>query len=91
MGPSTGHSTGAKSAVCASSPCATALEVWSVAVYATTVSMEKYRSASVTDMVPIAEERRAEKGTLSGERPHWLLMLIRPTTVESASTSGATC
>eukprot|EP00965_Chrysotila_dentata_P188762 6172939-Pleurochrysis_carterae.AAC.1 len=88
---------------------------------AMTVSMEKARSASVTDMVPMAEERRPENGTCrtnqarsqtqprfsgqwwryarggdcqsrsrarttSGERPHCALMLIRPTTLESAST-----
>eukprot|EP00964_Phaeocystis_antarctica_P010393 scaffold5721_cov50-Phaeocystis_antarctica.AAC.3 len=40
-------------------------------------------------MVPIAEERRPEKGTASGERPHWALMLMRPTMVDSASTRGA--
>mmetsp|Transcript_14923 Transcript_14923/g.37823 ORF Transcript_14923/g.37823 Transcript_14923/m.37823 type:complete len:321 (+) Transcript_14923:343-1305(+) len=51
--------------------------------------MEKARSASVIDMVPIAELRRPEKGTWSGERPHCMLMLMRPTCDESASMSGA--
>ena len=40
-------------------------------------------------MVPMAEERRPEKGTASGERPHCALMLIRPTMLERASTRGA--
>jgi hypothetical protein len=37
---------------------------------ATTVSMLNVLSASLTDMVPSAEERLPEKGTVSGERPH---------------------
>ena len=34
------------------------------------VSVEKARRASVTDMVPMAEERRPEKGNTSGPREH---------------------
>lgn len=56
---------------------------------ATSVSMEKALSASDTDIVPRAEERRPENGRTSGLRPHWELMLIRPTTVERAFTRGA--
>lgn len=44
---------------------------------------------SAIDIVPIAERRRPEKGTTSGERPHWELMLMRPTMVDSESTIGA--
>ena len=40
-------------------------------------------------MVPMAELRRPLNGKASGERWHWALMLMRPTMVESASTSGA--
>ena len=43
----------------------------------------------VTLIVPWAEERRPEKGTTSGERPHCALMLMRPTIVDRTSTSGA--
>mmetsp|Transcript_25768 Transcript_25768/g.58584 ORF Transcript_25768/g.58584 Transcript_25768/m.58584 type:complete len:206 (+) Transcript_25768:251-868(+) len=53
------------------------------------VSTENALSASVTDIVPIAEERRPEKGKESGPREHCELMLIRPTTVESVSTRAA--
>ena len=56
---------------------------------ATRVSTEKALRASVVDMVPMAEERRPEKGKASGPRAHCMLMLTRPTIVESASTSGA--
>ena len=59
------------------------------ALVATNVSMEKVRNASETLIVPSAEERRPEKGRTSGLLPHCVLMLIRPTTVESASTRGA--
>ena len=45
--------------------------------------------ASVTDMVPIAELRRPEKGTTSGERAHAALKLMRPTMLARQSTSGA--
>mmetsp|Transcript_17443 Transcript_17443/g.70091 ORF Transcript_17443/g.70091 Transcript_17443/m.70091 type:complete len:333 (-) Transcript_17443:523-1521(-) len=56
---------------------------------ATTTSTEKARSASVTDMVPIADERRPEKGRTSGPRWHWVLMLARPTMVARRSTRVA--
>ena len=56
---------------------------------ATTVSVEKARSASETDMVPSAEERRPENGSSSGERPHCVFRLTRPTAVASTSTRGA--
>ena len=62
--------TSANIAACSSSPRATLFAVSSFAVYATTVSIEKARRASATDMVPIDEDRRPEKGTISGERPH---------------------
>lgn len=45
--------------------------------------------ASVTDMVPMADERRPEKGNTSGDRPHWVLIFTLPTTVDSISSSGA--
>ena len=60
-----------------------------VALPATRVSVEKARSASETLIVPSAEERRPEKGSSSGERPHCVLRLMRPTAVESTSMSGA--
>mmetsp|Transcript_21877 Transcript_21877/g.32206 ORF Transcript_21877/g.32206 Transcript_21877/m.32206 type:complete len:81 (+) Transcript_21877:163-405(+) len=39
-------------------------------LYEITVGMENSRNASVTDMTPIAEDRRPEKGNVSGDRPH---------------------
>mmetsp|Transcript_27937 Transcript_27937/g.65225 ORF Transcript_27937/g.65225 Transcript_27937/m.65225 type:complete len:205 (-) Transcript_27937:1422-2036(-) len=80
---------GAQKAEWSASPAATRAAVSSLAGCATTVSIEKARSASVTDMVPIADERLPEKGTTSGERPHCALRLIRPTILDKASTSGA--
>ena len=65
-----GAQSGARKVDVVSRPLATARELSSLAVYARTVSIEKARRASATDMVPIAEERRPEKGTTSGERPH---------------------
>mmetsp|Transcript_26691 Transcript_26691/g.78599 ORF Transcript_26691/g.78599 Transcript_26691/m.78599 type:complete len:223 (+) Transcript_26691:177-845(+) len=59
------------------------------AVKTTAVSTEKARTASVMDIVPMAEDRRPAKGTLSGDRPHCMLRLMRPTWVASASMSGA--
>ena len=61
----------------------------SLSLAATRVSVEKARSASRTLIVPSALERRAENGSSSGERPHCVLMLIRPTLADSRSTSGA--
>ena len=61
---------GAKKDVAESNPEATSADESSFEGYATTVSTEKARRASMTDMVPIADERRPENGTLSGERPH---------------------
>ena len=93
--PPTSHTTttriysGASIAVSPSRPLATSAATPSFAEYATTVSTEKARNASATLIVPCADERRPEKGTLSGDRPHWTLMLMRPTTVESLSTKGA--
>lgn len=83
------HSVAAKNLVLESSPFATFAETSSLLECATTVSIENERSASLTLIVPCADERRPEKGTTSGERPHCALMLIRPTTEESVSTSGA--
>ena len=60
-----------------------------VALPATSVSVEKARRASETLIVPSAEERRPEKGNSSGERPHCVLRLTRPTAVASKSTRGA--
>ena len=60
-----------------------------VALPATTVSVEKARRASETLIVPSAEERRPEKGSSSGERPHCVFRLTRPTAVASTSTRGA--
>ena len=62
------HATGANMLVVESRPRATRLAVSSLAGYATTVSTEKARRASATDMVPIDDERRPANGTLSGER-----------------------
>ena len=45
--------------------------------------------ASETLIVPSAEERRPEKGSSSGERPHCVFRLTRPTAVASTSTRGA--
>ena len=81
--------TGAKNFELASRPVTTALEVAFDSLNATTVSTLKLFRASLTDMVPIALERRPEKGNTSGERLHWTLILIRPTIVLSASTIGA--
>ena len=50
-----------------------------VALPATRVSVENARRASETLIVPSAEERRPEKGSSSGERPHCVLRLTRPT------------
>eukprot|EP00239_Pterosperma_sp_CCMP1384_P004370 CAMPEP_0197845118 /NCGR_PEP_ID=MMETSP1438-20131217/2069_1 /TAXON_ID=1461541 /ORGANISM="Pterosperma sp., Strain CCMP1384" /LENGTH=58 /DNA_ID=CAMNT_0043456241 /DNA_START=273 /DNA_END=449 /DNA_ORIENTATION=- len=46
--------------------------VWlmSDALNATTVSTEKFSSAQLTDIVPMADDLRPEKGKTSGERPH---------------------
>ena len=60
-----------------------------VALPATRVSVEKARNASETLIVPRAEERRPEKGSSSGERPHCVFRLTRPTAVASTSTRGA--
>ncbi|MNG31430.1 hypothetical protein D3C84_1172250 [compost metagenome] len=46
---------------------------------ATSVRMEKVRSASWTDKVPSAEFFRPLNGNVSGPRWHWALMLMRPT------------
>lgn len=56
---------------------------------ATTTSIEKAAMASVTDIVPNAEERRPENGKESGDRPHCVLILILPTTVAKESTMDA--
>jgi hypothetical protein len=50
--------------------------------------MEKTLSASEILIVPMAEDRRPEKGNTSGERPHCVFRLTRPTAVESTSSSG---
>jgi hypothetical protein len=73
----------------ASRPAAAAFDVALLSFRAMTVSTLKLLSASLTLMVPIAEERRPEKGNTSGERLHCTFRLMRPTIVLSASTMGA--
>ena len=73
----------------ASMPLMAATDLASLSLYATTVSTENCLSASLTLMVPMADDRRPEKGNTSGERLHCTLRLMRPTIVLSASTMGA--
>lgn len=43
----------------------------------------------LTESVPNAEDRRPENGNASGDRPHWVLTLMRPTAVLKISMRGA--
>ncbi len=61
----------------------------SLALAATSVRMEKTRSASETDSVPSAESLRPVNGKVSGPRWHWLLRLTRQTWLTSGSISRA--
>mmetsp|Transcript_23283 Transcript_23283/g.64512 ORF Transcript_23283/g.64512 Transcript_23283/m.64512 type:complete len:346 (+) Transcript_23283:821-1858(+) len=81
-------SMGCRNLALASTPSAS-FRFTSLSGKAAMVSTENARKASVTDMVPIALERRPEKGKTSGPRLHWALRLMRPTTAESMSTKDA--
>ena len=73
----------------ASMPLMAATDLASLSLYATTVSTENCLSASLTLMVPMADDRRPEKGNTSGERLHCTLIFTRPTMVDSVSRSPA--
>lgn len=56
---------------------------------ATTVAIENDRKDSVTDSVPIADDRRPVNGNTSGDRLPAPLMSMRPTAVDRISMIGA--